>query len=50
MRREGQCLVMAFPDWIPSDVTVISAVGFPKYFVSLKIKAIFPLRWFEVAF
>lgn len=31
MPRGTERLVMAFPGWIPSDVTVISALGFLKY-------------------
>lgn len=47
--RGTERLVTAFPGRSPSEVTVISALGFPKYLLSRRVKATLPLRWFEVA-
>lgn len=47
--RGTEGLVTAFPGRSPSEVTVISALGFPKYLLSRGVKATLPLRWFEVA-
>lgn len=47
--RGTEGLVTAFPGRSPSEVTVISALGFPKYLLSRRVKATLPLRWFEVA-